>query len=246
MELFFEIYGSGLPRQGLGDNEYTRKAFSYLTNLPSKPYILDVGCGSGMQTLELARLMDGKIFAIDNHQEFLDALEEQAKIQKLNNKITTINQSMFDMEFESNSFDIIWSEGAVYIYGFEKALKDWQDFLKEKGYFVLSEATWFKEKMPKEIYDYWMSEYPDIKSVEENIKKINSLGLHLISHFKLPEFGWVDNYYVHIENNIKKARKKYQNDEKKLKIIDDFYLEIEMYRKYSDYYGYTFFIIQKD
>ncbi len=45
----------GLPRQGPGSNACTRKAFSMLTNLPARPEILDIGCGSGMQTIELAR-----------------------------------------------------------------------------------------------------------------------------------------------------------------------------------------------
>ncbi len=41
MEYFYELY-TGLPRGGPGDNESTRKAFSYLKNLSSEPLILDI------------------------------------------------------------------------------------------------------------------------------------------------------------------------------------------------------------
>ena len=62
MEYFKELF-LGLPRAGLGDNKYTRKAFTYLKNLSSEPFILDIGCGYGVQTLELARISKGKIIA---------------------------------------------------------------------------------------------------------------------------------------------------------------------------------------
>ena len=60
MDLIYEVFNADLPRQGPGDNKSTKKAFSYL-ELPSDPCILDVGCGNGMQTLELARLTNGGI-----------------------------------------------------------------------------------------------------------------------------------------------------------------------------------------
>jgi len=62
----------GLPRQGPGSSECTRKAFSFLSGLPARPEILDIGCGAGMQTIELARLCPGcRITAVDIHQPFL-------------------------------------------------------------------------------------------------------------------------------------------------------------------------------
>jgi ubiquinone/menaquinone biosynthesis C-methylase UbiE len=125
LDLLHEVFNANLPRKGPGDNQSTKKAFSYLKELPLEPCILDVGCGSGMQTLELARLSNGKILALDNYQPYLDELLKKAKNVNFTNNIHVINQSMFVMKFNANSFDIIWSEGAAYIYGFEKALEDW-------------------------------------------------------------------------------------------------------------------------
>lgn len=54
-EIFWEVH-SGLPREGPGDNKSTRKAYMMLGDLPENPRILDIGCGPGMQTVELAKL----------------------------------------------------------------------------------------------------------------------------------------------------------------------------------------------
>lgn len=70
----------GRPRQGPGKNECTKKAFSLLTNLPDRPEILDIGCGAGMQTIELARICPTcHVTAVDIHQPFLNDLAKRAE-----------------------------------------------------------------------------------------------------------------------------------------------------------------------
>jgi ubiquinone/menaquinone biosynthesis C-methylase UbiE len=113
LEFFWEIH-SNLPREGPGDDASTRTAFFMLTDLPKAPRILDVGCGPGMQTLELARITDGPITALDTHQPFLDELTKRATKAGVADRITTMRESMFAMSFSAGSFDIIWSEGAIY------------------------------------------------------------------------------------------------------------------------------------
>ena len=53
--------------------KYTRKAFQMLPKM-YEPRILDVGCGSGVPTLELARLSKGEIIGIDIAQNSLNRL----------------------------------------------------------------------------------------------------------------------------------------------------------------------------
>lgn len=64
-DIFFEIH-KGLPREGPGRNDYTRRAFEMLPKL-DKPRILDIGCGPGGPTMELARLSGGSVIGLDNH-----------------------------------------------------------------------------------------------------------------------------------------------------------------------------------
>jgi len=88
-EIFFEIF-EALPRQGPGDEKSTRKAFKKLGELPDRPEILDVGCGTGVQTLALAKLTPGKITAFDNHvirQRHQDKKDAQATLASLQQEI---------------------------------------------------------------------------------------------------------------------------------------------------------------
>ena len=80
---------------------------------------MDIGCGSGVQSIELAKISNGKIIALDNHQAFLNKLTEQIAKEGFEEKITPINASMLDMDFEDETFDIIWSEGALFLRGFK-------------------------------------------------------------------------------------------------------------------------------
>jgi ubiquinone/menaquinone biosynthesis C-methylase UbiE len=129
-KVFWELHNN-LLREGPGDNISTRKAFLMLKKLPKIPYILDIGCGPGMQTIELAKISCGKILAIDNHQPFLNQLKKRAKKEGVDKRIRTINSNIFTMDYEQASFDITWSEGAIYIIGFKKGLLKWKSWLKK-------------------------------------------------------------------------------------------------------------------
>jgi len=68
-EVLYELFRD-MPRQGPASNECTRRAYEHLSNLPKQPQILDIGCGSGMQTLELARISSGQVTALDKLPAF--------------------------------------------------------------------------------------------------------------------------------------------------------------------------------
>ncbi len=105
MKLFFELH-SGLPQEGPGSDESTRKALSMIGDLPAEPQILDVGCGPGRQTLVLASETGGRLTAVDTHQPFLDELKVRAARASVADRITTQNCPMAEMEFEPGGFDL--------------------------------------------------------------------------------------------------------------------------------------------
>src|SRR5205823_1825334 len=105
-DIFWEIH-CDLPREGPGDNESTRRAFEMMEELAQHPRILDVACGPGMQTMELARISDGPILALDFHQPFLAELQRRTEKFGFSDRIGTVNGSMFDMPFADQSFDLI-------------------------------------------------------------------------------------------------------------------------------------------
>jgi ubiquinone/menaquinone biosynthesis C-methylase UbiE len=116
--------------------KYTRKAFRMLPNM-DRPRILDIGCGSGVSTLELARLSRGKVIGIDIDQPALDKFTRRIEEAGFTEQIQVINCSMFTMDFPNESFDILWAEGSIYAIGFEKGLREWRQLLKPGGSMVV-------------------------------------------------------------------------------------------------------------
>ncbi|MBE0480498.1 MAG: class I SAM-dependent methyltransferase, partial [Dehalococcoidia bacterium] len=175
MQIFFEIHRD-LPREGPGDGQCTRKALSMAGKLPDKPRIIDIGCGPGMQTLDLASATDGVITAVDNWQPFLDQLEKKAAQEGLQDQIKTVNADMAALDFEDASFDLVWSEGAAYIMGFQNALHSWKRLLKKPGCLVVSEIAWLRDNPPEEVREYFAAEYPAMRDIESNLDLIRGAG----------------------------------------------------------------------
>ena len=242
MDIFFEVH-CDLPREGPGDNASTRKAYALLKDLPHKPHILDIACGPGMQTIELARISGGTITAVDTHQPFLDVLQHSAVEAGVADRLTVQPGSMFDLQFPEGSFDLLWSEGAIYIIGFEQGLRQWRKLLKPGGYIAVTELSWIKADPPAEIVSFWKENYPAMRTVAENLRGCVDAGYSVIEHFILPDSSWWDNYYHPMQKRITMLREKYQGNAALQKDLDGHQQEIEMFRKYAAWYGYVFYIL---
>ena len=155
-DFFWEIH-RGLPREGPGDNASTRRALSYLP-LPKAPDILDIACGPGMQTIELAGTTGGRITALDTHQPFLDEVQRRAVAAGLVDRIATIRASMAAIPIADTRFDAIWCEGAIYMLGLETGLAQWRRLLRPAGYVALTHPCWLKAGIPTGARALWQDE----------------------------------------------------------------------------------------
>lgn len=99
--------------------KYTRQAFAVLPSI-NRPHVLDIGCGSGIPTLELARMCDGEITGIDIDEKALEELSSEADKTGLADRVKALKCSVKDMEFPGESFNIIWAEGSIFTVGFKK------------------------------------------------------------------------------------------------------------------------------
>ena len=141
MKYLYEVF-EALPRCGPGENEASGRAYRECVGLVAEPRVLDIGCGTGMQTIELARISGGKIVGLDNHEPFLMQVKNKAAKAEVAEQVEIKHQSMTEMDFGEGNFDLIWSEGALYFMGFENGLNVCSRLLKKKGYMVVSEAVY--------------------------------------------------------------------------------------------------------
>ncbi len=239
-EIFYEMFKQ-MPRQGPGKSGYTKKALSFCT-IPDSPQILDIGCGTGAQTLSLAENTDGRITAVDNYGPFLEELRKKAKKSGLYEKIQIIQSDMNQLALQQK-FDLIWCEGAIFVIGFDKGLREFKELLKPGGFMALTEVVWTKENPPPGAVAYWEKEYPAITDVPGNINIIRSAGYDLVHHFIMPQDAW-DEFYSALEGITIQMQKKYKNNKEAEKIIDYAVKEIEAYEKFSEFYSYAFFVMR--
>jgi len=230
-------------RQGPGSTADTLKALNLIEISNNKQLKLaDIGCGSGAQTITLAENIDGQITAVDLFPEFLRKLEVKAEVKGLKNKIKTLEKSMDNLDFEQEELDIIWSEGAIYIMGFEAGIKSWKKFLKPGGYLAVSEITWLTDKRPEEIEKHWNSEYPEIDTASNKFKVLEKNGFTPAGYFYLPQSSWLENYYKPIEARFSDFLKRHDHSKAAEKIVENEKKEIQIYKKYKEYLSYGFYI----
>ena len=98
--------------------------------------------------------------AVDNHPPFLETLNRRIQGAGLENRVSVVLGDMFNLDFAAESFDVIWSEGAIYIRGFEKGLREWRQLLKAGGFIAVSELTWLKPFPPAQVKAFWHDSYP--------------------------------------------------------------------------------------
>lgn len=243
-EIFFEVF-ENLPRQGPGNRNCAAKALGLCRELPKFPAILDLGCGIGGQTLHLAELTLGSIVAIDNHTPSIKRLQETIAKCGLSQRVSAIVGDMAHLEQPLESFDLIWSEGALYSIGLRNALSICYGFLHTGGYIAFTDAIWHKENPPPEIKASFDLDYPTMGLLDDDLAAIQDCGLELIGHFTLPDEAWWDDFYIPMETRIEKLRKKYANDVESLTILDQLAEEPDMHRRYSDFYAYEFFVARR-
>lgn len=238
-------YFSSMERQGPGSPEVTIKALSFIDNLTHDSFIADIGCGTGGQTMVLATHAQGHITGIDLFPAFIDLFNVNACKLNLQNRIKGIVGSMDNLPFREEELDLIWSEGAIYNIGFERGLNEWLKFLKSGGYIAVSEASWFTEKRPAEIEQFWLDAYPEIDTVANKVAQMQKAGYIPVATFILPETCWTDHFYTLQVSAQHAFLKKYAGNKTVEEFIANERHEAQLYYKYKEYYGYVFYIGKK-
>ena len=239
--LFFELF-SGLPRQGPGDAASTLRALALVPPLGPRSRVLDVGCGTGSQTLVLARASPARLFAVDNHAPFVAELKRKAVALGLAGRVEACVGDMRQLGFAPGSFDLVWSEGAVYLAGFEAGLRDWCRLLAPGGHVAVTEVCWTRNSPPPECAAFWEQEYPAIRDVADRLAAMAACGYDTVGHFTLPASSWWDDYYRPLEAKLARFRDRHRGEDDAESLADQVGREIDVWRRFSAWYGYEFFV----
>ena len=157
--IFWEVH-EGLPQQAPGSADTTRHLLSCCGPLPTSPAVADLGCGPGRSTLVLAEALPrASVTSVDLHQPFLDDLAVAASAAGVADRIECVRASMADLPFDDAAFDLIWSEGSIYLIGAEAGLRAWRRLLRPGGLVVITEATWFTDSPSPAATAFW-ADYP--------------------------------------------------------------------------------------
>jgi ubiquinone/menaquinone biosynthesis C-methylase UbiE len=165
-------------REGL--LKYLAEAVSLLPNI-NNPKILDIGCGTGVPTLWIAENYGGIITAIDTDKHALEWLQMKLADKKLEDYVNPVNISFFDLNTESDYFDIILAEGFLNIIGFKQGFAKVIRMIKKGGYILIHDE--YKDHEMK--CDFMRKKHCDI-----------------VGTVFLNESVWWNDYYRQLEEEI--------------------------------------------
>jgi ubiquinone/menaquinone biosynthesis C-methylase UbiE len=243
IELLIALH-DGLPRQGPGDAASTRRALALCAGLPTAPEILDIGCGTGAQTLTLAAATTGRITALDRSLVFLRSLCRAATDRGWSSRVQVCQGDMRALPFREARFDLIWSEGAIYIMGFDAGLTQWRSWVKPGGYLAVSELSWFRSDRPAELKAFLDVEYPALRSVAANLAAASEGGWQVVGHFPLPWSAW-QAYYDPLRERLPVFRTAHAGDADAQTVADLTESEMALMARYAEDCGYAFYVLRR-
>jgi cyclopropane fatty-acyl-phospholipid synthase-like methyltransferase len=241
--LFFELF-TGLPRQGPGDPVSTRRALAMVPGVGPSTRVLDIGCGTGAQTIELAQQSAARIVAIDWHPPFVETLRQQAAAAGVADRIDARVGDMHQLDAAPGSIDVLWCEGAISTIGVEAGLRAWRPLLASGGHMAITEVVWTTSEPPPACAEFWAREYPAIGTVESLLHAVDAAGYDLVGHFPLPQAAWWDDYYRPLQANIQAFRARHSDEPDAQALADQVQQEIDLWHAHAACYTYEFVVMR--
>lgn len=234
----------GLARLGPGDDEVTRRALATCTPRPRRPMILDIGAGTGAQSLCLALACEGRVVAVDRFEGFVAELASRARTAGVAGRIAPCVADMAHLPFAAASFDIAWSEGAAYLLGFDAALDRWRPLLRPGGWLVVTELAWFGSARPPEAVAFWARNYPALRDDAANLSAARERGWRVAGHFHLPAEAWL-NYHAPLRERLPAFRTRHAGDAEAAAVAEATETEIELMARHAASVGYSCYVLQR-
>ena len=237
-----DLLFGGMEKLGPGGNVHT---LHVLRLLPKQRFqaIVDAGCGTGRQTMVLAKELDTRIHAVDSYEPFLNDLARRAKTAGLEHLVQMHCMDMKDIPDVLQHIDLLWSEGAAYNIGFSNALTAWAATINKGGFAVVSELSWLRDLVPDLAREFFSSCYPDMQSVHQNLAVAENAGYEVLTTYTLPEEAWGEGFYDVLEPRAKALLD--HPDQAVRDFAAETVKEIEIFQSSENSYGYVFYILRR-
>lgn len=237
-----DLLFGGMEKLGPGDNKHT---LHVLGLLPKHNFnvIVDAGCGTGRQTLVLAKKLGILVHAVDSYESFLGELTRRAKEAHLEHLVQTHWMDMKDIPSVFPHIDLLWSEGAAYNIGFSNALSIWACAINPDGLAIVSELSWLHEKVPDAVREFFLSGYPEMQTIQQNITIAQNAGYKVLTSYIIPKDAWVEGYYDILEPRAKALLG--HPDPSVRNFAIETAKEIEIFERSEDSYGYVFYVLER-
>lgn len=202
--------------------EHTRKAFALLPAI-DRPRILDIGCGQGLQTMDLARLGGGEVVGIDIDQTALTRFRQRLEQSEVTSRVTVRMGSLFDSGLAAEGFDILWEEGVLHLLEPARSFAACHRLLRPGGFLVMHETLdWF----------------------EAARQRLSEWGLMFVDRHLLPRHFWWTEYGAPLERRVREFRESHA-DAAGSPELTRYANEAAMIKADPDQFDCGFFILQK-
>src|SRR5581483_10204216 len=99
-------------------------------------------------------------------------------------------------------------------------------------------------EVPEEPRAFWSRHFPEMTSVEENVKIARECGYVVLDWFALPPEAWW-NYYGPLRDRVRELRVDHGGHPHAAAALDQTDEEIAMYERFGSSYGYVFYVLKR-
>jgi len=135
--------------------------------LPAGARILEVGCGSGLTSVQLA-LEGYTIQAVDSVDAMIERTREHADRVGVGDRIIASVRSVYDLRYPDSSFDLVLKIGvAPWLYSLDKALREVVRVVRPGGYLITTADNWWR-------LNHWLDPryWPPLQPMRRQVRNV--------------------------------------------------------------------------
>jgi SAM-dependent methyltransferase len=142
-------------------------ALAQSLRLPGESRILEIGCGSGLTSVQLA-LQGYTIEALDSVNAMIQRTRQHAGKAGVGDRIITSVRSVYDLRYPDSSFDLVLKIGvAPWLYSLDKALREVARVVRPGGYLITTADNWWR-------LNHWLDPryWPPLEPVRRRVRNV--------------------------------------------------------------------------